>query len=85
MLIKNNDKERFYTYVADLILNFIRISQKTGFLEYLTRCSKNPSSISYLLVRDAMIKEFVHTLDNKEMEFIFKEVENSLKLPLSDH
>lgn len=74
MMLENDTKIKFYRYMADTVLEFIRLSDKDGQLDHFAQKVKEKGSKEYLQCRESMVNGFVRSADNEEMLIIYKEI-----------
>lgn len=88
MLLKDETKNNFGRYLADIIINFIRLSKRQGVLDLMIRCSEDRNSDEYKQLRLMLSETFRTNFDNQELLLIYKEVETllggSINKPVQD-
>lgn len=75
MIVSKKVKVRFGNYIADLLMNFLRLCKHRALIEPLLTSVDNQSSSEYIRFHNVIKEGFIKGFDDTEMALVFEEVE----------
>ena len=79
MLIDESSKKRLSAYLTDIVINFIRITNRRGLLDVIILCSRDKDSEEFLQLKEMLSGMFLKNIDDRELLLAYQEIDVLMK------